>query len=165
MSADRFFTDDERRTWVGLAAVLELLPRELDAQLLGDSDLTHFDYFTLSMLSTSPERAVQMSTLASMTNATLPRLSHVISRLEKRDLVRREKSAADARATMAVITAEGRRTVLRATPGHVAFVRDRVLDALSAEQRGHLQEITAAILSRIDPDGRMLATHRDSGAS
>ena len=132
--------------------------RELDAQLLRDADLTHFDYFTLSMLTNASDHRVQMKELASMTNATMPRLSHVVSRLEKRGLVAREPHAADGRGVDVVITAEGRRVVLQATPGHVRAVRSLVLDALSDEQASQLQGITAAVLRRLDPEGRMAAS-------
>lgn len=80
MDAPRFYSDDELATWIPVAALLELLPRELDAQLLRDADLTHFDYFALSMLTNSPDHRLQMKELASMTNATMPRLSHVARR-------------------------------------------------------------------------------------
>ena len=33
MDAPRFYSDDELATWIPVAALLELLPRELDAQL------------------------------------------------------------------------------------------------------------------------------------
>ncbi|GAA5202098.1 MarR family winged helix-turn-helix transcriptional regulator [Microbacterium jejuense] len=155
MTRPRFYTPDERATWVPLAALLELLPRELDAQLLRDEDLTHFDYFALSMLVNADDHRLQLKELATMTNATLPRLSHVISRLESRGFVRRERNPADARATDAVITADGRRKVLAATPGHVQNVRHLVLDALTPEQTAQLQQITDAVLARVDPEGRM----------
>lgn len=158
MSAPRFYTSDELDTWIPLAALLELLPRELDAQLLRDAKLTHFDYFALSMLTNAPGHRLQMKHLASMTNATMPRLSHVVSRLERRGLVVRERRGADGRGVDAVITAEGRRVLLQATPGHVARVRELVLDALDADQRAQLREITAAVLARLDPGGKMAAS-------
>ncbi len=161
MVSRRTFTADERRTWVPFAALLELLPRQLDAQLLRDADLTHFDYFTLSILSASEHHTLRMSELASLTNATLPRLSRVVTKLEERGLVRREPCPHDRRATNAVITQDGRRTVLAATPGHVTNVREHVLDALDADQHAQLRAITAAVLARLDPAGTMMATHRD----
>jgi hypothetical protein len=44
---------DERESaaWVGLAAVMELLPGVLDSQLRRDAELTHFEYYALAMLS------------------------------------------------------------------------------------------------------------------
>lgn len=160
MSRPRSFTEEERATWVPVAALLELLPRQLDAQLLRDDKLTHFDYFTLSMLAVSQDHTQRMSALASMANATLPRLSHVISRLERRGYVRRSPTPGDARGTDVTLTNDGRRKVIGATPAHVENVRHYVLDALSPEQFGQLRAILRAILARLDPERKTMATHR-----
>ena len=58
---------------------------------------------------------------------------------------------ADARGVDVVITPEGRRVVLQATPGHVATVRGLVLDALDDRQREQLREIAAAVLWLCSP--------------
>ena len=107
-----------------LVAVVELLPGVLDTQLRRDAGLTHFEYFVLAMLSEAPERTLRMTSLAQRTNATLPRLSHVVRRLEDRGLVRALPvpggRARDERA------AHRRRAGPRssaAAPGHVANVR------------------------------------------
>ena len=130
MHRTRSFTAEERATWVPLVAVLELLPKQLDTQLKRDEQLSHFDYFVLSLLALSDGRTLRMSTLAIESNATLPRLSHVVSRLEERGFVRRLPAPEDARATDVELTSAGRRKVIAATPGHVANVRSFVLDAL-----------------------------------
>ena len=83
MATTKWLSADERAAWVRLSAVLELLPAALDAQLSADSHLTHFEYFTLAMLSEAPDRPLRMTDLAAQTNATLPRLSHVVRRLER----------------------------------------------------------------------------------
>ncbi|MGN8246626.1 MarR family winged helix-turn-helix transcriptional regulator [Cellulomonas soli] len=153
----RWLTPHELRTWVRLAAVVELLPGVLDTQLQRDAGLTHFEYFTLAMLSEAPDRTLRMTALASRTNATLPRLSHVVSRLEARGFVRREPCAQDRRATNAVLTEAGWDKVVATAPGHVATVREHVVDALTPEQVGQLGDITAALLTRLDPEGRMAA--------
>ena len=84
-----WLNEEQRRAWVKLVAVVELLPGVLEGQLRRDSGLTHFEYFVLAMLSEAPERTLRMTALADRVNATLPRLSHVISRLEGRGLVQR----------------------------------------------------------------------------
>ncbi|SFE65967.1 MarR family winged helix-turn-helix transcriptional regulator [Blastococcus tunisiensis] len=160
----RWLTDEERVAWVRLAAVVELLPGVLDAQLRRDSRLSHFEYFVLAMLSEAPERTLRMTALAARTNATLPRLSHVVSRLEDRGLVARSPCPEDGRATNARLTAGGWATVVDAAPGHVATVRSQVLDALDDAQVRQLAQIAESILGRIDPDGVVMAPQRDAGA-
>ncbi len=155
----KWLTKDERAAWVRLAAVLELLPGVLDSQLRRDADLTHFEYYVLAMLSEAPERTLRMTELARQTNATLPRLSHVVSRLEGRDLVARFPCPQDRRATNARLTEAGWAKVQAAAPGHVANVRHHVIDALSDEQIDQLAAIADAILARLDPAGLMAPTY------
>ena len=161
---NRWLTDEERVAWVRLAAVLELLPGVLDTQLRRDADLSHFEYFVLAMLSEAPGRTLRMTALAARTNATLPRLSHVVRRLEDRGLVWRFPCPDDGRATNAQLTESGWDTIVAAAPGHVANVRQQVIDALDPEQVRQLAGITGAILGRIDPDGVVMSPQRDTAA-
>jgi len=157
----RWLDPKEMAAWVRLAALVELLPRVLDSQLRRDSDLTHFEYWVVAMLSEAPERTLRMSTLAARTNATLPRLSHVVSRLEARGLIERFPCPDDARAVNARLTRKGWQAIVAAAPGHVANVREHVVDALSREQLGQLTRIADAVLDRLDPDGTIVGELRD----
>jgi DNA-binding MarR family transcriptional regulator len=156
-----WLNDAEMRAWVGLAAVVELLPGVLDAQLRRDAQLTHFEYLALGTLSEAPQRTLRMTALASQTNATLPRLSHVAQRLEDRGLVERFPCPEDARATNVSLTPDGLGKVEDSAPGHVATVRQYVFDALAREQVGELNGIVDAILTKLDPGGAMVATLRN----
>ena len=49
--------------------------------------------------------------------------------------------------------------MVAAAPGHVATVRSNVLDALTREQLDQLRGIGDALLTRLDPDGRMTALY------
>ncbi len=151
----RWLTADQLRAWVGLLSVAELLPAALDSQLRRDAGLTHFDYQVLAMLSEAPGRSLRMTTLAVRTSATLPRLSHVVERLEARGLVVRTPDPDDARATRAHLSEEGWQTLVAAAPGHVTTARALVIDALTDEQVTQLERITAALLARLDPEDRL----------
>ena len=147
--------DAQQAAWVRLIAMVELLPGVLDSQLRRDAGLTHFEYFVLAMLSQAPERTLRMTALALRANATLPRLSHVVRRLEERDLVERFPCPEDGRATNARLTESGWAKVVDTAPGHVATVRENVIDALTPRQVTQLAEIAGAVLERIDPEGAM----------
>lgn len=151
----RWLDENERQSWLRLIAVAELLPGVLDAQLRRDSGLTHFEYFVLAMLSEAADRTLRMTTLAQRTNATLPRLSHVVSRLETRGLVERFPCPEDGRATNARLTDPGWEAVTAAAPGHVDTVRRLVLDPLTATQVAQLRRIGDALLTRLDPGRHM----------
>ena len=151
----RWLDAEERAAWLRLVAVVELLPGGLDAQLRRDAGLSHYDYFLLAMLSEAPERTLRMTALAQRTNATLPRLSHVVHRLEGRGLVQRFPCPEDRRATNARLTSAGWDAVVAAAPGHVEAVREHVIDPLSRAQLRQLAAIGDALLTRLDPEGRM----------
>lgn len=160
LDGDTNWLDDaERAAWVRLAAVLELLPGQLDSQLRRDAGVTHFEYYVLAMLSESDGQTLRMTSLAAQTNSTLPRLSHVVRRLEERGLVARFPCPEDARATNARLTEGGWDAIRAAAPGHVANVRDLVIDALDAEQVAQLGAIGDAILARLDPDRSMAVVY------
>jgi DNA-binding MarR family transcriptional regulator len=147
--------DRELAAWVRLAAVLELLPGALDTQLRRDAGLTHFEYYCLAMLSEAPQRTLRMTALAQQANATLPRLSHVVRKLEERGLVERFPCPEDARATNARLTPAGWDKVVATAPGHVANVRHHVIDALTPAQVDQLAALSEAMLARLDPEGSM----------
>ena len=157
MTEVRWLSTDERATWLRLVAVLGLLPTALEAQLHRDEGLTLFEYLCLAMLSEAPERTLRMTALAARTNATLPRLSRVISGLERSGLVVREPCPEDGRATNAVLTAAGWDKIVQTAPGHVTAVRELVFDAMTPAQVAQLARICERLLTRLDPGGRMLA--------
>ncbi len=140
----------ESAAWVGLVTVSQLLPAALDAQLQRDSRMTHFEFSVLTALRFAPESTLRMTALAEATASTLPRLSHVCSRLQKRGLVDRSPGVEDRRATNVQLTGEGRRALIHATPGHIETARRLVVDALSPAQLDALAEITAIIRGRLD---------------
>jgi DNA-binding MarR family transcriptional regulator len=160
MTDDRWLTADQLSAWKKLIAVVELLPGALESQLRRDADLSHFEYFTMAMLSEAPEHTLRMTALASLTNSTLARLSHVVSRLEERDIVRREPCADDRRATNAALTANGWAKVVATAPGHVATVRQTVIDPLTATDVADLDRIMGRILGALDPSNKMLTTNQ-----
>ena len=155
MPEPRWLDETQLDAWKRLVAVVELLPGILDSQLQRDAALSHFEYYVLAMLSETPGRTLRMTHLASATNATLPRLSHVVARLEKRGLVERLPCPEDRRATNAHLTDAGWDKVVATAPGHVATVRDHVIDALTDEQVAQLDAIAGQILERVDPEDRM----------
>jgi DNA-binding MarR family transcriptional regulator len=156
----RWLDQAEMSAWVRLVAVLELLPGALDAQLRRDAQLTHFEYYVLAMLSAAPDRTLRMTALARYTNATLPRLSHVVQRLEDRGLMKRFPCPQDRRATNARLTDTGWQKVVDTAPGHLATVRENVIDALTPEQIGQLTAIADAVLQRLDPRGQLAALYQ-----
>jgi len=148
----RWLNAEEQQIWIALASVLIRLPGALDAQLQRDAGLSHFEYQVLSGLSMSPERTLRMSQLAAFAEGSLPRLSQVVARLERRGWVRRKPDPTDGRYTLAILTNEGWTKVVATAPGHVDAVRALVFDPLTKVQSRQLREIGRRIMRAIDPD-------------
>ena len=146
----RWLDDHEQHAWRRLAAVILKLPSELEAQLHRDAGISHFEYWVLALLSEAPARSLRLSQLACQANASLSRLSHGITRLEKRGWVTRQPCPDDARATLAVLTDDGLQQVVAAAPAHVATVRQLVFDGLSPTDVEDLARLCDAILDRVD---------------
>lgn len=157
----RWLTPAEREAWLRLIAVAELLPAALDTQLRESASLTHFEYFVLAMLSEAPDRTLRMTSLSQRTNASLTRLSHVISRLEKRGLVERFACPEDGRASNARLTDKGWKLVVATAPGHVTKVREVAIDPLNPQQISQLKKIGDAMLKVLDPDGHFTASPKE----
>ncbi|CAN5247725.1 MarR family winged helix-turn-helix transcriptional regulator [soil metagenome] len=151
MSEPVWLSDSELQAWLRVAATSLLLPSALDAQLQRDAGITHYDYLVLAMLSEAPNRTLRMSELAAVSNASLSRLSHVVSKLEKRGWVAKCPAPDDGRVSVATLTDAGWAKVVETAPGHAAFVRSVVFDGLTPEQVGQLYDIMGAMLTRLDP--------------
>lgn len=155
MSEEQWLSHTELTAWLRFVAVLQLFPPALDAQLERDADLTHFEYFTLAMLSEAPERTLRMTALSHRTNSTLARLSRVVTNLEKRGFVARSTCADDRRATNASLTESGWDKVVETAPGHVRLVRSIVIDTLTPEEVTQLSHISTKLLAKLDPETKM----------
>lgn len=137
---------------MSLTYTLSMLPGALGAQLQSDSGLSFTEYYVLAGLSDAPEQTMRMSRLALFANAELSRLSHMVTRLEKRGFVRRQPDPADGRFTQAVLTADGLAHLAEAAPAHVACVRTLVFDCLDPTEVDQLLSITRKINARVNPE-------------
>jgi DNA-binding MarR family transcriptional regulator len=108
------------------------------------------------MISESPKKQLLLTELASRTNASLSRLSHVIGRLEAAGFLTRFPSPADGRASIAALTDAGWEKIVASAPGHVEEVREVVFDPLSPRQVAQLSEICSQLLSTLDPEHHLL---------
>lgn len=156
----RWLDAEERAAWLALVSVLIKLPAALDAQLQRDAGLSHFEYNVLAGLSEAAGGALRMSVLAAHADGSLPRLSQVIARLERRGLVRRAPDPDDGRYTLAMLTDEGRAAVTAAAPGHVETVRQLVFDPLTKSKTRQLLDICRRVLAAVDPAGHCFDQHR-----
>jgi DNA-binding MarR family transcriptional regulator len=157
----RWLDDEEMQAWLSLVGLLVRLPNALDAQLVAEAGVSHFEYQVLAGLSMSPGRTLRMSELAEFSNGSLSRLSRVVDRLEKRGWVVRRPDPHDGRTTLATLTDAGWDKVVATAPGHVEAVRRFVFDPLTRTQARQLRDIGTRVLRAIDPEadcGRLPGT-------
>ncbi|KAA0021048.1 MarR family winged helix-turn-helix transcriptional regulator [Antrihabitans cavernicola] len=140
---------EQQRAWRAIIALSMRLPAALDTQLQRDSDITHFEYFVLAVLSEAPERRLRHSELAERANASLSRLSHVVGKLEKRGLVERI-TITGTRGSTAVLTDAGHAKLVDAAPGHVDTVRTLLFDGLDDAQVAQLIPLGEAMIDQLD---------------
>jgi DNA-binding MarR family transcriptional regulator len=155
---------DERVAIGRLRALLELLPTALDRELTA-TGLTSFEFTLLEALHEADQGRLRLTALASRTNATLPRLSRVVTGLERKRLVSRAACEEDGRATNAVLTEAGASAYLGSRPLYEHAVRRLILDGLDDGGVERLAELSYSILSRLDPERRLAVTADDPDAS
>jgi DNA-binding MarR family transcriptional regulator len=80
------------------------------------------------------------------------RLSHHLSRMQRRGLISREECGADGRGAVIALTSAGRQAIEAAAPGHARTVRSLFFEALTPEQVADLERISDQALERIDDD-------------
>jgi DNA-binding MarR family transcriptional regulator len=152
--ADLWLTPSQLSSWLSVVRMFTRLPWAIDTQLQRDADLSMVEYMSMAMLSEQSSRTLRMSELAERTSVSLSRLSHLIKRLENRGYVRREPDPTDGRFTNAILTDSGVRKLGSAAPGHVAYVRQLVIDNLSDERLRRLGQDADRIVHRIDTPAR-----------
>ncbi|MGW5455175.1 MarR family winged helix-turn-helix transcriptional regulator [Nocardia sp. NPDC003979] len=145
----RWLDPVEQRAWQAVVALMTRVPAALDTRLQRESGLTHFEFRVLSLLSEEAGHRMQLSDLAHKANASLSRLSHVVSKLERLGWARRD-SATGRRGVYAVLTDDGFEKVVEATPGYLEAVRKLVLDGLDCAQTAQLAALGESLSSQLD---------------
>src|SRR5215468_6863255 len=149
MHADtRWLTAEEQRAWRAYIRLAKMLMRQLDRDL-HPFGLSTNDYEILVELSEAPANRLRMTELADLTAQSRSRLSHQITRMEAKDLVRREGCDGDKRGTFAVITPHGMATIERVAPSHVDSVRRHFIDQICADYLTALTEAYEPVLERL----------------
>jgi DNA-binding MarR family transcriptional regulator len=150
MSKTIEFTDDESAVWREFFWMRRRLDLALERQLQRDSDISGADYEILASLFLTPEHRLRVRELGDSLGWEKSRVSHQLTRMEKRSLVQRLECATDARGTWVVITADGKRTILGAMREHRAAIRRIFFDVLEPHEQASLLTISGRVLGAID---------------
>jgi DNA-binding MarR family transcriptional regulator len=141
--------EDEQlwRRWLRLNA---LLPGALHHGLQADAGLSLTDFDVLVQLTDSDDGRIRVSDLARALTWERSRVSHHVTRMERRGLVRREERADDGRGAYVVLTADGRSAIERAAPAHVRTVRRLVFDVLTPEELAIMSTVVDKVVARLE---------------
>ncbi|MFR9802989.1 MarR family winged helix-turn-helix transcriptional regulator [Pseudonocardia sp. RS010] len=125
------------------------LQAQLHRRLQADSGLSYADFDVLVALTDRAGDRMRVLELAEALQWEKSRLSHHLSRMQKRGLVERQECADDARGAFVVLTADGRRAIEGAAPAHVEAVRELVFDGLAPADVEALTRISETVLDRV----------------
>src|SRR5439155_18727391 len=134
MAKPRWLDDRQQRVWQGYLHLNQDVIAALEQQLTRESGLSGADYRVLVPLSEAPDGLLRARDLGTEIGWDRSRLSHHLTRMERRGLVGREECTEDARGLMVRLTRAGRRTIEEAAPGHAEAVRRYFFDQLCNDE-------------------------------
>ncbi|MGW7328982.1 MarR family winged helix-turn-helix transcriptional regulator [Streptomyces sp. NPDC054840] len=153
MAEPRWLDEREMRAWSGFLAASALVNRRLDQQLKDDAGLSHPQYEILVRLAAAPGRELRMTELANGLINSKSGLTYQVTQMEKAGLVRRRSCPSDVRGVFAVLTDAGSAKLEEAAPGHVAAVREILVDVLTPGQLDALADGLGEVGRRLRGEG------------
>ena len=138
-------TPAQLRVWREYIETADALRRTLDGRMLSESGMSSGDYSVLLALSEAPRRTLRSSELADAVGWERSRLSHRLKRMERRGLITRDASEAEARGVEVAITAAGLELFRAGSVPHLRAVKELFVDALSPQQLDDAGGIAAAL--------------------
>jgi DNA-binding MarR family transcriptional regulator len=145
----RWLDDRQQHVWQAYLHLNQQLYAALEAQLLRDAGLSGADYKVLVPLSEAPRGVLRARELCTEIGWDRSRLSHHLTRMEKRGLVAREECAEDGRGLMVRLTKAGRRAIEGAAPEHAETTHRYFFELLSKEELGTLAAVFDRLLENL----------------
>jgi DNA-binding MarR family transcriptional regulator len=146
--------ETELEAWRGLLLMHLQLTATLSRELAGATGLSYQDYLVLAALTDRPDGRMRAFELGRELGWEKSRLSHHISRMVERSLVRRERCPTDQRGAFVVVSAQGRKAIEAAAPGHVAGVREHFVDHVSRSELKTLAAVAQRVRAALADDDR-----------
>jgi DNA-binding MarR family transcriptional regulator len=148
---DMWLTGDQQRVWRNYLRVNQLLPAQLNRELQAESGLSLAEYEVLVHLSEADGGRLRPFQLREDMHWEQSRLSHQLTRMERRGLICRENCPSeDGRGAYVTLTAAGQTAIESAAPAHATAVLELVFDQLTEEETATFGQVCEQILSALD---------------
>ncbi len=162
MTEARSLDPEEWEFWNTWMRAQRLLTRELERGLQRDCDISKAEFSVLVTLWQAAGREMRVGELSESLDWDKGRVSHQLTRMEKRGFVKRSQYGADGRRAGIALTAEGRRAAQNAALVHGGNIRRHFLDSLTPEQASVIRAWSEQAVGRLDGPRRGAATGDDA---
>ena len=140
--------DAEREAWRSYVRMNRTLDAHLERHLRREFGLSMSDYVILVNLFESETGRMRAFELGQQTLWEKSRMSHQLSRMEKRGLI--SKSSHGSRYPEIAITVQGRAAVAACAPAHAALIRRLFVDVFGTDRLIALGELSDQVVETID---------------
>lgn len=147
----RWLDATEQELWRTIREFIWQFPSAMDRQLTQDSNMQSGEYSVLAVLSESKEKTLRPADVADELHWDRSRLSHLLRRMEAKDLITRCSDTTDRRGHQIGLTDLGWQTVREAAPLHVNFVRESLFDQLTKQELQALSSALPKVLDALAP--------------
>ncbi|MDR0435551.1 MAG: MarR family transcriptional regulator [Propionibacteriaceae bacterium] len=148
---ETLLNDEETRIWrswlFGFEHVEATLNKALQKHGIDSSELR-----VLTLLSESQDHRLRMSDVARGANRSPSRLSHMVTRMETRDLVERQPCPNDRRGAFLVLTPTGEKMLEAANGEHAMMVREAFIDVIGPRDFAAVGRAMSKVLQASMPE-------------
>jgi DNA-binding MarR family transcriptional regulator len=145
----RWLDQRQAHVWDSYLHMNQHLYAALEDRLVRDAGLSGADYKVLVPLSETPGGVLRARELGTEIGWDRSRLSHHITRMERRGLVAREECSDDARGLMVRLTDAGRKAIESAAPEHAEMVHRYFFDLVSRQELETLASVFDRVLEHV----------------
>jgi DNA-binding MarR family transcriptional regulator len=144
----------EEALWRATMRIVTVLPSHLDTDLVRGAGLTASEYTTLVNLSDAADHELRMTDLAKTTGLSASRTTRLVDDLQRRGLVTRVASSADARSTRAKIASNGMARLRSARQVRLESLRSRFYNHIGASSVEQLADALSRVARQLEDGSR-----------
>ena len=161
----RWLDAREQAAWRAFLDMHSQLTGQLNREMQDATGLSSADFAVLVQVSEHPDQRMRVLELARGLRWEKSRLSHQLTRMQRRGLLARSDCSADRRGAFVVLCDAGRTAVERAAPAHVESVRRYLFDGLAPELVDSWAAVSRHVTDRLAASGAECSPDCDSATA